>query len=127
MEEILTQVFRRNIIWVLGRILPRVLMEFHLGFWKVFHSISSKESQSGSWKQFHLVLERVFSKRNIINRIFTWVKDTHSGSQKDFLLKFVEGFLLGFHGWIFNWVLRLTWVLERIFCWVCRRNSHSGF
>jgi hypothetical protein len=102
-------------------------MDFHLGSWKVFHSGSSKGIHSGPWKQYHWVLERFFLKRNIIDRIFTRVKDTHSGSQNKLLLEFAEGFLLGFHGWIFNWVLRLTQVRGRIFPWVCRRNSHSGF
>ena len=102
-------------------------MDFHLGSGKVFHLGSLKEIHTGPWKEFHSVLEWVFPKRNIIDRIFTWVKDTHSGSQKELLLEFAEGFLLGFHGWIFNRVLRLTRVHGRTFPCVCRRNYHSGF
>jgi len=78
-------------------------------------------------KQLHLVLERVFPERNIIDRISTRVKDAYSGSQKEFLIQFAERFLLGYHGWIFNWIVRLIRVLGRIFPWVCWRNSHSGF
>ena len=63
---------------------------FSLGFAEGFHSGSSKENHSGPRKQFHLVLERVFPKRNNIDRIFTRVKDTCSGSQKELLLKFAE-------------------------------------
>ena len=78
-----------------------------------------KESHSDPWKQLHSVLERIFPERNIINRIFTWVKDAYSGSQKEFLIQFAERFLLGYHGWIFNWIVRLIRVLGRIFPWVC--------
>ena len=61
-----------------------------------------KESHSDPRKQLHSVLERVFPERNIIDRIFTRVKDAYSGSQKEFLIKFAERFLLGYHGWIFR-------------------------
>ena len=98
--------FRRNIIWVLERILPWVLMDL-------------KESHSDPRKQLHLVLERVFPEINIIDRIFTRVKDAYSGSQKELLIQFAERFLLGYHRWIFNWIVRLIRVLGRIFPWVC--------
>jgi len=78
-----------------------------------------KESHSDPRKQLHLVLERVFPERNIIDRIFTRVKDAYSGSQKEFLIQFAERFLLGYHGLIFNWIVRLIRVLGRIFPWVC--------
>ena len=78
-----------------------------------------KESHSDPRKQLHSVLERVFPERNIIDRIFTRVKDAYSGSQKELLIQFAERFLLGYHRWIFNWIVRLIRVLGRIFPWVC--------
>ena len=60
-----------------------------------------------------------FPERNIIDRIFTRVKDAYLGSQKEFLIQFAERFLLGYHGLIFNWIVRLIRVLGRIFPWVC--------
>jgi hypothetical protein len=43
-----------------------------------------KESHSDPRKQLHLVLERVFHERIIIDRIFTRVKDAYSGLKKSF-------------------------------------------